>query len=245
MPDVHSLGPARTRIAAVSPAERDYASALHRHLGGMPPGEIDFFVNARRFDLIEQLAGRELRRKGTEILNVACGPFALEFYMQLSDAKITSFDREAKLTALHGALLAEGLVTNVEFVVADVHDFTPDAVFDAVVINDLFYTKYVDFYALIGKYAGFLRPGGLLYFDIQDERAGPIWRAFGKDAEYRRYDLKEVLKTLHALGLSINSTTPSLGIKGGIKGGLDGVLRKGLWYTAGIANSFAFVARKT
>ncbi len=239
-------GQAAERLPACAgkEAEQSYARALHRHLGGMPVKEIDFFVNARRFDLIERLVGRELRRKGTEILNVACGPFALEFYLQLRDAKITSFDREKKLVALHAELLSSGLVTDTEFRVADVHDFETAHCYDAVVINDLFYTKHVDFYALIGKYAELLKPGGLLYFDIQDERAGPIWRAFGKDAEYRRYDLKEVSRTLIALGLSINSTMPSLGIKGGIKGGLDGALRKGLWYTAGIANSFVFVARK-
>ncbi len=228
-------------IAVGSAAEQDYARALHRHLKGMPDKEIDFFVNGRRFDLIERLVGSELRRKGIEILNVACGPFALEFYMQLGDAEITSFDREARLLALHGELRSNGFVANSEFLVADVHDFNAQKPYDAVVINDLFYTKHVDFYALIGKYADCLKPGGLLYFDIQDERAGPIWRAFGKDAEYRRYDLKDIAKALTGLGLSIASITPSLGIKGG----LDGVLRKGLWYTAGVANSFVFVARKT
>jgi SAM-dependent methyltransferase len=233
--------PERIAIAAGSQAEQNYARALHRHLGGMPVKEIDFFVNARRFDIIERLVGDELRRQGSEILNVACGPFALEFYMQLGDAKITSFDREEMLAALHSELLSGGYVANTEFLVADVYEFMAPNLYDAVIINDLFYSKYVDFYALIGKYAGYLKPDGLLYFDIQDERAGPIWRAFGKDAEYRRYDLKDVASALAGLGLTVTSVAPSLGIKGG----LDGVLRKGLWHTSSIANSFVFVARKS
>ena len=207
----------------------------------MPAKEIDFFVNSKRLEMIERLAGPELRRKGAEILNVACGPFALEYYLQLRGAHITSFDREARLAGLHGELLASGLISDCEFHVSDVHEFTAAKRYDAVIINDLFYTKHIDFYALIGKYASYVKPGGLLYFDIQDERAGPVWRAFGKDAEYRRYDLARVAKTLEEYGLKVTSISPSLGIKGG----LDGVLRKGLWYTAGLANSFVFVARKT
>jgi hypothetical protein len=221
--------------------EQKYAQALHRHLEGMPAKEIDFFVNAKRFEMIEQLVGPDLRRKGSEILNVACGPFALEFYSQLRDAHITSFDRELRLGGLHGELVGSGLISGCEFQVFDVQEFVSAKRYDAVIINDLFYTKHVDFYALIGKYAGYVKPGGLLYFDIQDERAGPIWRAFGKDAEYRRYDLARVSRTLEACGMNVTSISPSLGIKGG----LDGVFRKGLWYTAGLANSFVFVARKT
>ena len=222
-------------------AEQNYDRALHRHLEGMPLKEIGFFVNSKRLEMIEQLVGQELRRKGSEILNVACGPFALEFYLQLRGAHITSFDRESRLAGLHGELLSSGLISDSEFHVSDVHEFAAAKRYDAVIINDLFYTKHIDFYALIGKYAGYVKPGGLLYFDIQDERAGPVWRAFGKDAEYRRYDLARVSKTLKDCGLDVTSVTPALGIKGG----LDRVLRKGLWYTAGLANSFVFVARKT
>jgi SAM-dependent methyltransferase len=237
----HCPAPERLSASAGGLVEQRYSQALHRHLEGMPAKEIGFFINSKRLEMIEHLAGQELRRRGSEILNVACGPFALEFYLQLRGAHITSFDREPRLAGLHGELLSSGLISDSEFHVTDVHEFAAAKRFDAVIINDLFYTKHIDFYALIGKYAGYVKPSGLLYFDIQDERAGPLWRAFGKDAEYRRYDLARVSRTLNECGLDVTSVTPALGIKGG----LDRVLRKGLWYTAGLANSFIFVARKT
>ena len=71
-------------------------------------------------------------------------------------------------------------------------------------------------------------------------RAGPIWRAFGKDAQFRRYDLADVSRVLRDAGFMIEACEPALGIKGGI----DGVLRKTMWGLAGIANSYVFVARK-
>lgn len=222
-------------------AEVLYAAALHRHLRDMPRREIDFFVNARRLELLDRLAGPELRKKGTDILNAACGPFALEFYLQLRDARITSFDREPCLVPLHRDLVSSGLIAQSNFEVADVSAFRAPRAFNAIIINDLFYSKHVDFYGLIDKYIGFLKPSGLLYFDIQDRRAGPIWRAFGKDSEYRRYDLSEVAGALRSRGMMVETMTPVLGVKGGV----DRVLRQCLWQTAGLANSFAFVARKT
>lgn len=217
-----------------------YKSLLHLHLKGEPDREIDFFVNSRRFELLAGLIGDRLKAPGVTILNSACGPFALEFYLDLVNAEITSFDRDSRLTALHGDLNKRNMIAPCSFSVLDVADFTPGPIYDVVLVNDLFYTKFVDFYQLIGKFAASVKPGGTLYFDIQDERAGIIWRAAGKDSQFRRYALADVKQTLEFDGLEVESITPALGIKGG----LDGLIRKSLWYTAGIANNFAFVARK-
>ncbi len=221
-------------------AELRYRTALHHNLAGMEAKEIDFFVNSRRLELLDRLVGGELRRKGIEILNVASGPFAMEFYLQLREAHITSFDREPRLATLHRDLTTAGLIGESTFDVVDVGAYRAQLSFDAVIINDLFYSKGVDFYALIDSYIGYIKPGGLLYFDIQDRRAGPVWRAFGKDSEYRRYDLDDVARKLNSRGMTVSAMVPVLGIKDGI----DRILRKGLWYTAGVANSYVFVARK-
>lgn len=220
--------------------EQLYRSALHRHLAGMEIKEIEFFVNPRRVELLDRLIGDELRRKGAEILNVACGPFAIEFYLQLRDANITSFDLEARLAGLHLQLIDSGLIAQTSFDVASIEAFAAPRAFDVIIINDLFYLKFVDFYALIETYIGHLKPGGLLYFDIQDQRAAPIWKAFGKEGRNRRYDLDDVGRLLVAKGMKIESMTPLLGIKGS----LDRWFRKALWHTAGLSNSFVFVARK-
>ena len=206
----------------------------------MPDKEIDFFVNAKRVAMLDRLIGSELRRPGCKVLNAACGPFALEFYLPLADAEIVSFDREAKLALLHRDLVERQIIGDTQFTVAQVETFTPPHAFDIVVINDLYYSKYVDFYATIGRFIACLKPGGVLYFDIQDQRAGPVWRAFGKDTEFRRYDLADVAQILTSNGLAIDVIEPALGIKGGA----DYLLRKGMWTLAGIANSSVFVARK-
>jgi hypothetical protein len=65
-----------------------------------------------------------------------------------------------------------------------------------VLVNDLFYAKKVDFHGVIGKFAASVAPGGVLYFDIQDERAGPVWRMMGKGDTTRRYSLVDVRATL-------------------------------------------------
>jgi SAM-dependent methyltransferase len=217
-----------------------YKSLLHLHLANDPDKEIDFFVNARRFDLMTRLIGNRLTAPNISILNSACGPFALEFYLNLTQAELTSFDRDSRLKPLHSDLTKRGLITPCSFDVVDVADFKSSSVYDVVLVNDLFYTKHVDFYQLIGTFAAAVKPGGTLYFDIQDERAGVIWKAARKDSEFRRYALADVRAALEHNGLEVESMTPALGIKGG----LDRVIRKGLWQVAGIANNFAFVARK-
>ena len=221
--------------------EQLYRSVLHRHLAGMEIKEIEFFVNPRRVELLDRLIGDELRRKGAEILNVACGPFAIEFYLQPCDAHIWSFDLEPQLLPLHRELVETRLIAPSSFEVASIEAFDAARTYDAIVINDLFYLKFVDFYAVIESYIGRLRPGGLLYFDIQDQRARPIWKAFGKEGRNRRYDLDDVGRLLVAQGMKIESMTPLLGIKGSF----DRAFRKVLWHTAGFSNSFVFVARKT
>lgn len=240
MPDALDVGARSSGIAGGEQAEARYARALHRHLAGWPAKEINFFVNRRRLVQLERLVGRQLRQPGCRILNVASGPFALEFYLPLDGCSVVSFDREPRLKNLHLDLQASGLIGPSVFSVVSAEDFRPPNTFDAVIINDLFYSKFVDFYDLIPRYIACLKPGGFLYFDIQDERAGPIWRAFGKDGQFRRYDLKNVEQVLRGAGLTIEAIEPGLGIKGGI----DGLVRRGLWRTAGIANSFVFVARK-
>ena len=215
-----------------------YRDCLYRHFGDRERREVEFFINGRRFDILRDTLGCHL--KGADILNVACGPFALEFYVAPEAASIDSFDVDDALSPLHAELCARGLVQRSTFQVADVMAYEPQRSYDVIIINDLFYTKYVDFYAIVEKYVRHLKPGGRLYFDILDERAGPIWAAFGRDERYRRYDLKDVGRTLNGHGLSVEALIPSMGIKGG----LDGMVRRLMWGVSSIANNFIFVGKR-
>lgn len=220
--------------------EARYRDALYRHLTGSPDREIEFFVNPARFTLMKHVIGDVLGRDGVSILNVASGPFAFEHYAATETACIQSFDFDARLKALHRDLMSEGLIANCDFEILNIAEFTAGPQFDLVIVNDLFYAPALDFFALFGELAASVAPGGLLYFDIQDRRAEPVWRLFGKGGRTRRYNLSEVRRHLSNAGFDIVTVAPSLGIKGG----LDHRLRKLLWVMLGIANNSVFVARR-
>lgn len=218
---------------------RRYRQLLFKHLAGRPPAEIEFFVNARRFHTLQETLAPHL--EGARVLNVASGPFALEFYVTPKAAALDSLDIDPALAPLHAALRADGLIADSRFISSDVMTFAAERVYDVIVINDLFYSKHVDFHAVLDRYLPWLAPDGRIYFDILDERAGPIWTLFNKDAAYRRYDLRKVRADLAARGLAVEAEVPSMGIKGG----LDAAARRLLWTLAGITNNMIFMARRT
>ena len=227
---------------ADAPARDDtrYRDLLLRHLDGRPRKEILFFVNPRRFALLGPAIGAILRDPEAKVLNVASGPFALEHYLPVA-AEVHSLDLDPALPALHEELLAEGLIEKSRFTASDAMGFETDERYDLVVINDLFYTRYVDFYALFEKYRHFVKPGGTLYFDILDKKAGALWKAFKRDSRYRRYDMQSIRNTLKGAGFDIEVELPSPGIKGG----LDMLARRTLWRLFGVANNLIFKARRS
>ena len=215
-----------------------YEELLFEHLTDRDEGEIRFFVNERRFDVMRRTLEQHLA--GKSVLNLASGPFAMEFYLAPACAHFDSIDIDTCLTPLHAQLVEEGLIAPSTFEVCDVMTFEPTRRYDVIVVNDMFYTKYVDFYAVMERYAPFLNPGGQLYFDILDRRAGLLWSLFNKDSRYRRYDMADVRATLARHDIAVETSLPSLGIKGGV----DGFVRRLLWQSAGIANNIIFLCRK-
>lgn len=222
----------------MSDRQKRYEDLLFSHLAGREDREIRFFVNERRFDIMRETLGGQMA--GKTVLNIASGPFAMEFYLSPDCARIDSVDIDECLTPLHADLVEAGLIAPSSFEVCDVMEFEPKRQYDIIVVNDMFYSMHVDFYAVMERYAPFLTAGGLLYFDILDSRAGPLWTLFNKDSRYRRYDLNDVRATLARHRLEVEASLPSLGIKGGI----DGMARHALWRAAGIANNVIFLCRK-
>lgn len=221
--------------------EAIYEATLHRYLTGRPKREIDFFINPRRFDLMKSIIGDRLQQRPLRVLNAASGPFALEFYAGLHGAKIDSFDIDEELLQLHKVLTIRQLIAPCTFRKMDVATYEPSDRYDVVLVNDLFFSKHVDFFSVIEKFADAVAPGGTLYFDLQDERAGPVWRLLGKGRTTRRYDLASVKASLEALGFTVEHVVPALGIKGA---GIDSAARRILWRWFGIANNFAFAAKR-
>lgn len=222
----------------IAARQKRYEELLFAHLSDRDDSEISFFVNERRFDIMRDALDGRLT--GKSVLNVASGPFAMEFYLSPACAHIDSIDIDFCLEPLHAALVEEGLIAPSCFTVCDVMDFQPQRQYDAIIVNDMFYTKHVDFYAVMEKYAPYLKPGGQLYFDILDRRAGLLWSLFNKDSRYRRYDMADVRATLALHDIAVETSLPSHGIKGGV----DALVRRLLWRTAGVANNIIFLCRK-
>lgn len=219
--------------------ERRYEELLFQHLTDRDDREVRFFINERRFDIMRETLGEHL--EGKSVLNIASGPFAMELYLAPGCGQIDSIDIDPCLAPLHADMVTEGLIAPSTFEVCDVMAFRPKQRYDVIVVNDMFYTKHVDFFAVMERYAPFLRPGGHLYFDILDRRAGPLWALFNKDSRYRRYDMHDVRKTLARHDIAVEASAPSLGIKGGI----DTLVRRMLWRTTGVANNIIFLCRKS
>lgn len=231
------VGPSAYRDGLCHNSDREdrYRELLFKHLSDRPPFEVEFFVNPRRFRILQATLGPHL--PGARILNVASGPFALEFYVAPDAATTDSLDLDPALPALHADLVAAGLIAPCRFALSDAAAHTAQGDYDVVVINDLFYSKHVDFYAVLDNVLPLLAPGGRIYFDILDGRAGPVWAFFNKDARYRRYDIAAVRQHLAERGLTIEAEVPSVGIKGG----LDEAARRLLWSFAGITNNMIFM----
>ncbi|MEI9899056.1 MAG: hypothetical protein WDN31_01840 [Hyphomicrobium sp.] len=106
--------------------------------------------------------------------------------------------------------------------------FKSDRLYDIVLVNDLLYSKHVDFYAVMEKVRGAfgaIRPHLLRH--PRCARAAHLG-LFDKDRRFRRYDLEAVRRHLASHGLTIEAEVPSMGIKGG----LDEAARRMLWAVA-------------
>lgn len=218
-----------------------YLAFLRDHFSHLPDKEIEFFVNSRRFCNFQKLAGNILRNEVQSILNVASGPFALENYVANSRfAQIDSFDIDENVEGLYKDLKATGLFDHVNYQTSSAEDFTTSKKYDLVLINDLFYTKYVDFFEIYDRFADMVAPEGYIYFDLLDIKAGKIWSALGKDERFVRYDLNQIREKVEQSGFEIQTIKPSTGV-GGKR---DKVARVALSRLFGIANNHIFLAKR-
>ncbi|GEM_PF-4411792 len=222
-------------------ADDQYLELLNKHLSDLPDREISFFVNRKRFSLLRTLIGDALERDIGSILDAASGPFAFENYVRCHpEVVIDSFDLNPKLSGLFKDLEKTGKFNNLSFRCAGVEDFSEAKTYDLVLFNDLFYHKAVDFYGLISQLIERVKPGGLVYFDILDERSKWLWSSLGKDDRFVRYNLPNIALELSKYNLELLSITPSLGISGMV----DFTARAVLYRTLRVANNYVFVARK-
>jgi SAM-dependent methyltransferase len=180
--DNPAAGHMRALTRAPAFAQDEYLALLRRHLHAEPDHEIRFFANSRRFAILETLIGERIEKRFETMLNVACGPFAFENYLRPPEhLSIDAFDIWPELSALLRDMRERGRMGNIRFRVSDVGAYETPRSYDLVLINDLFYIRALDFFEHVGRYAAMLKPGGVLYFDLLDRRAGWLWRLAGRD----------------------------------------------------------------
>ncbi len=180
-------------------------------------------------------------RSGT-LLNVGSGAFALESLLERATRwRILSIDPEASYGALYRDLRGKGLLGRTQFVVADVREseFVPRS-FGAILVHDVLFTPTLDLFALLPRFARWLRPDGTLYFDVWDRRARFLWGLAGRNHGFRRYDLHAVREGLRSASFRIVAEKPYFGSRGGLR-----MLRKVLWATLRLSNTRHFIAKRS
>ena len=228
----------------ISSARLDYyRRVLKLCLEPLMPGYTEFFSNVNRLRLISWLLGRHLQAPQAKALNVGCGAFAAEMLLpQLSGHELTSFDYTEHFAVLYDRFKQDGYLANTRFFVGDARlvDF-PGNSFDLILMNDIFYETELSFPAMLEKYAVFLKPGGLLIFDVLDIRTQKLWILLGKEAAYRRYDHAAIIALLTSHGFECLECLPALGNKSLV----DKLFRRFLWRGFGLSNNYTFLAQKT
>lgn len=202
---------------------------------------VDFFCNHRRLSLLTRFMQAHCKQTPTRVLNVGCGPFATEcFTPQLEHSEFVSFDYTQGFAPLYQAMRANGHLNNTHFFVGNANEAQFDsASFDLILMHDILYEPALDALDLLQRYHAYLKPGGLLFFDVMDQRISPLWKILGKEIGHRRYDLQELRKRL-GNHYEIIDCAPYLGVKGPI----DALFRRVLWHVFGLANNFAFLIRR-
>ena len=225
-----------------SPNLAYYRKTLTERLEPLMPGYSDFFGNINRLRLLNQLISQYFHTNQGKVLNVGCGAFAAEMLLPaLGKHELTSFDYTEHFADLYRQFRQDGYLADTRFFVADARlaEF-PEKAFDLIIMNDLFYETELSLDALLEKYAVFLKPNGLLIFDVLDTRTRWLWKLLGKEAAYRRYDRHAILALLSRQGLDCLECLPALGNKGL----LDKLFRRLLWHGFGLANNFTFLVQK-
>lgn len=196
-----------------------------------------------RFRLFERLVGAVGLRDDAKMLSVGCGPLALEVLSDLARrCDVTAFDYTPEFQGVYDKLRERGMLKKVAFSVGDARmaEFEPDS-YDIVVFHDIFYETALDAPEIVARFVPAVKPGGLVYFDLMDERAHRVWKLIGAELpEYRRYNIDRALARVREAGLEIIAQAPTDENRDGLKRATITLIRK----TTGIANAFGILARR-
>jgi len=230
-------------IDGIDPRADEYASILRESLKNDFRQFVDFFADPRRLKAMAQLLQAYFAAPQGWVLNVGCGPFATEFFVQsLHRHSVVSFDYTRAFAPIYSALRARGHLANTSFFIGNVlsTEFAPET-FDLIIMHDLLYEPMLDLSLLFRKYDRFLRPGGFFFLTVLDMRTRWLWKLLGREKPCKRYEIPAVLAEIRACGYQVLDCVPwSLQARGR----LNQVFKQLLWRGFGLANEHAILARK-
>ncbi|MBK8816870.1 MAG: class I SAM-dependent methyltransferase [Methylococcaceae bacterium] len=218
-----------------------YTTALKQYLEPILPGYVEFYGNPKRLSLLYGLQIKHFNKNNADILNVGCGAFAIEMLLPLDKHHITSFDYMEQYGVLYTYFRNDGHLQNTSFFTADAQKakFAENS-FDLIIFNDIFYENALSVADLLAKYAAFLRPNGMMVFDIINTRTYWIWKCLGKEVGHKRYRCSEIAQIISQLNFGCLECQPALGSKGP----LDSLFRRILWHVFGLSNNFTYLIQK-
>ncbi len=219
-----------------------FRKILEKNLSKDFPGIVEFFSNTHRLDIMRRLMRQYFHCGEGTVLNIGSGVFATELFVdELSKCRFVSFDYTRDFAKIFPILRKEGKLGKTSFFIGDALNAEfKEEVFDIVLMHDLLYENALNLTPLLNKYDAYIRPGGLIFLDVMDIRARRLWKLLGREKEYHRYNIPDVLNLLRESGYEVLEVVPNLGAQKGF----PKVLRAIFWYTLGIVNSHAIIARK-
>jgi trans-aconitate 2-methyltransferase len=165
-----------------------------------------------------ELTARIAAEAPSVVVDLGCGPgtLAAALAARWPDAQVRGIDNSAEMIGAARALpSADGRLS---FALGDVRDFTPDGDVDVIVSNAVL--QWVpDHLAVVSRWAGFLRRGGWLAFQIPanfdqpshraiaDLARGDRWRALLADVQLNRQstDPAQYVDLLARAGLEVDA----------------------------------------
>jgi SAM-dependent methyltransferase len=187
-----------------------YIKLLQNHLPENLSIYTPFFAGTQRLRNLAASLQRHVKGNGLSVLNVGCGPFATELFVErLQSQYIQSVDYTPEFAHFFDTLKQEGYIANTSFKQADAMKVKfPETTFDLIIIHDVFYEQALEMNSLVIHLCPYLKPGGYIYLDFVNARTEWIWRIFGKGGRFRRYDPVLVRKFLEENGFSIVEFDP-------------------------------------
>lgn len=211
---VRSSAPQAASSALVRVDYRDrYAEILRSNLPEPMRPFAEFFSNLSRLGTLATALRDHIGGTGNRVLNVGSGLFASEIFIAwFQEQTVVAFDYTEEFAAFFPLFRKEVLLGNTTFLRADARSvaFRPES-FDVVIIHDVLYETGLEAAELIRRSKEFLKPGGVIYLDFMNLRTRWLWRLLGKEREYRRYRLEDIIRDLESNGFQCTEWRPCTG----------------------------------